>query len=340
MVSRPGNDGILIDSVLAGIMPTKKYGQFYGWVPTRGLTQIGEREISLNKQRADISKMKTYSLKGVKWALVLVIINVAVTKSQAILIDFEQGQGYFVNGGTTGDGNVVGQPSAGTKWMGMGTTPPSTLRVTANAGTSGSDQALVANANGGVGSGSFDTFSPTSADLGGEFSLSSSQVAFSFDYQLTARTSQTGVGSLRIGTTSGNVLILSFWSDGKINLSAGSSNTFAKTANGTTDFQAAAGSYYTISGLIDYTKMTYQLSINGVTQLFNLSADLGFKSTTSSTWTDINLAAINTASANWRSFAIDNFSYAIVPEPSSAALFTLGAIGLSAVLLMRKRVRG
>lgn len=284
-----------------------------------------------------ISKpMNTYSRKTMKGLLILVLTSTIVSSSQAILIDFEEDQGYFANGGATGDGNVVGQPSTGTKWTGIGANPASTLRVTANAGTTGSDQALVANANGGVGSGSINTFAPTNSDLGGVFSLSSSQIAFSFDYQLSARSTQTGIGSLRIGTSNGNVLALSFWSDGKINLTAGSSSTFAKTSNGTTDFQAVAGTYYTVSGLIDYATMTYQISINGVSQVFNLSPDLGFKSTTSASWTDINLAAINTTSATWRSFAIDNFSYALVPEPSAAALLILGALGLGGFSTIRK----
>lgn len=266
-------------------------------------------------------------------ALILGIsAGLSAQNALAIVIGFESSEGYSTTGGAGGNGNLKGQPSSGTTWTNA--TAIANLVVTANAGTTGADQALVANASGAAG---FYTFTPTNLDLGGTFNSTSSQLAFSFDYNLSAAVSaQTGVSIIRIGTTSGSVLSFSLFSDGMITFSDGAAtNPYVKTANGTTNFQAAAGVYYTIGGIIDYATQTYTLTVNGVAQSGGADGVISFRASTSTVWNDFNISSVNVTSGNWRSYAIDNISYALVPEPSTLALVVLGGGGL--IWMLRRR---
>jgi len=265
-------------------------------------------------------------------AALILGITLPAQNAHAIVIGFEASEGYSTTGGAGDNGNLKGQPSSGTAWT-NGTTVAN-LVVTANAGTTGTDQALVANASGASG---FYTFSPTNLDLGGTFSSTSSQLAFSFDYNLSATlAAQTGVSIIRIGTTNGNVLSFSLFSDGMITFSDGSANPYVKTANGTTNFQAAAGVYYTIGGVIDYAAQTYTLTINGVAQSGGADSVISFRASSSANWNDFNISSVNVTSGNWRSYSIDNVSYALVPEPSTLALMILGGGGVIWVARRRK----
>lgn len=260
-------------------------------------------------------------------------VGLPAQNAHAIVIGFESSEGYSTTGGTGGNGNLKGQPSSGTAWTNA--TTIANLVVTANAGTTGTDQALVANASGAAG---FYAFSPTNLDLGGTFSSTSSQLAFSFDYNLSATlAAQTGVSIIRIGTTSGNVLSFSLFSDGMITFSDGSAtNPYVKAANGTTNFQAAAGVYYTIGGVIDYATQTYTLTVNGVAQSGGADGVISFRASSSANWNDFNISSVNVTSGNWRPYSIDNVSYALVPEPSTLALMILGGGGVIGMARRRK----
>lgn len=264
--------------------------------------------------------MKTHSITlavllcASSWAL--------IPNANAILIGFEAGEGYSA-------GNLKGQPSSGTTWTNA--SAGAGLLVTAGAGTSGS-QAAVANNT----ASNFYSFAPSNADLGGTFSPTTSKLAFSFDYKLSANATYLGIAYFRIGTTNGNVLRLSFYNNGNIVFSNGVGSSTAKVANGTDNFFGAAGIYYSISGELDYFTQTYTLSVNNVAQSVGGNSNFGFVSSSSSNGNDLNILSVNTADANWRSYSIDNISYAAVPEPTTSALLFLGLGGLFSVLRRRK----
>lgn len=276
-----------------------------------------------------------------RW-LVIAGLSLGLTMPvSAMVLTFDEDQGYFTNGGNTGDGHVLGQPSSAPYWTKQGSASDalqSMLRVSANSGTSGTDQALVAYSNGGVGGGVFYGYAPTDDQLDTVFDPNASTLTFSFDYRLSARSAQTGISYLRIGTTDGNVLRLSFWTDGGINFNNGTSGNWAHDASGN-KFAAAAGTYYHISASLNYQTKQFTLSINGVTQQVAGNSTLNFFSTTSTSWTDIQMSVLNVNNASWRSFALDNLSLRApeaVPEPATASLLVIGTIGWA---LQRRRNR-
>lgn len=254
--------------------------------------------------------------------------------ARAIVIDFESASGYQL-------GNLYNQPGTvgATKW---GANPNGMnyplLQVVANEGVGGS-QGLMAQANASVAASVYQ-FNPSNADLGGVFSNTSSQIAFSFNLNWESLgATGTYTGRFFVGNTlssqAGDVLRLSWSSDGRMiyTLSGGTSK-FVTTASGS-NFYATANTFYTISGVLNYATGTYQLYVNGVQQVdASLSANISF----------VNPAGANVNSnfelqtqlnndANFRPWTIDNINYALVPEPASIAL-VLG--GLSFMVLMRR----
>lgn len=196
----------------------------------------------------------------------------------AIDIRFTAAEGYSTNGGTTfANGNLVGQPAGAglTKWTGSTSAGTDRVRVTSAAG-----EQFARTVNSTTTNTAPREFLPGAADLGGTFSPSSSILNYSFsirfddapiagssDVLLRPRLGEDGAGH---PVTAFEVL-----ADGRFNLNDGATIIAAKTTSGgPTNFIAATGTYFTVSGVVDYANETYTVYVNGVAQ----------KGTTGNTW--------------------------------------------------------
>lgn len=260
----------------------------------------------------------------------------ALAGAQAIVIDFETSSGYT-------PGNLYNQPgtSGATHWNATSsgiTYGP--LSVTAGAGVDGS-QGLVAVANANVVSSVYQ-FNPSNTDLGGTFSNANSQIAFNFQLSWDAFGTADFYGRFFVGnilsSQGGDVLKLSWAADGRIIYTL-SDNTvrFATAADGSVFRATSTDTFYTISGILDYSTKTYSLAINGVSQTNGSgSTNIAFVNASGSYVNpNFEVSTLFNNNANFKSWTIDNINYALVPEPSS---LLLGVVGLAGLFYFHKRL--
>lgn len=283
--------------------------------------------------------IQCFSFKLKSAVIAVSLSSLLLSQASAILIGFETGEGYL-------PGHLTGQPSVGTSWTSTGTAH--NLVIEANAGTGGNDQALVAHKTE-TGTVGFYSFKPSESDLGAPFVPHASKVAFSFDYRFLGDYNGVyiGVAYLRIGTTSGEVLSFAFYSNGTVNYSdslgaTGQKNINAKASGGGL-FYGAKNQWFQVDGVLDYATQTYTLSINGVAQAsFNGERmNLGFNGNVTSTPVnsyDLNVLSLNVSHNDWRPYAMDNLSYAVVvPEPMALGWVAIGAVGMGLVYGRRRK---
>lgn len=269
-------------------------------------------------------------------ALLVLALTGCLSEASAVLIDFETDSGYQV-------GNLYNQPgtAGATKWGATSNgSNYSLINVTAGAGVAGS-QAVVAQAHA-TATSSVYQYVPTATDLGGVFSNASSQIAFSFQLKWDSLgPSGLYTGRFFVGNTlssqGGDVLRLSWGANGQLIYTLSDSSVrFAMNAGGTS-FAAAAGVFYTISGVLDYATKSYTLSVNGVQQTD--SAGLSNISFANAAGPNVNqnfeLQTQLNNNAGFRPWTVDDINYALVPEPSVAALALLAG----GLLFVTKRMR-
>jgi len=284
--------------------------------------------------------IQSIPLRLAVFAMMLLGANAA----HAILITFEPSS-YTTTGGTGGNGNLAGQPGTGTAWGGSnnsGTTAE--YNVTSGNGVGGS-QAITSQV--GITGTNFTSYSfaPTTSDLAGTFNASSSILDYSFALRLNAVPNASNTAVTRFRTGSELALRFEMLSTGRINMlngngagGAGSAITLKTTTGGATDFTAAANTYFTVSGQVNYSTKTYTVLVNGIAQTIGnatASQNFGFFNNTASSAT-LNVFNLNSDSANWISTSYDNISYAVIPEPSSAALLGL-SLGIIVFVTHRRK---
>jgi hypothetical protein len=270
-------------------------------------------------------------------AMITLALAGCMSQASAVLIGFETTSGYQV-------GNLYNQPgtAGATKW---GAIPNAInnnlLSVTSGAGVGGS-QAIVAQANATVAAGVYQ-YVPTSTDLGGVFSNASSQIAFSFQLKWDSLgPSGTYTGRFFVGNTlstqAGDVLRLSWGANGQLIYTLSDTTVRFATNAGGMNFAAAAGSFYTVSGVLDYATKSYTLSVNGVQQTDNLgSSNISFVNAAGANVnSNFEIQTQLNNSANFRPWTLDNLNYALVPEPSAVALALLAG----GMLILVRRARG
>jgi len=282
--------------------------------------------------------MKRIPLRLALLAMTLLGANAA----HAIVFTFEPSS-YTTTGGTGGNGNLAGQPTTGTAWGGSnnsGTTAED--NITSGNGVGGS-QAITSQV--GITGTNFTSYSfaPTTSDLAGTFNASSSILDYSFALRLNAAPNVSSTAVTRFRTGSDLALRFEMLSTGRINMlngngagGAGSAITLKTTTGGVTDFIAAANTYFTISGQVNYSTKTYTVLVNSIAQTIGNAAasqNFGFFNNTASSAT-LTVFNLNSDNANWISTSYDNISYSVIPEPSSAALLGLS---LGIIVFLRHR---
>ena len=255
--------------------------------------------------------------------------------SYGMRIGFDADQGYSPTGSNFGNGNLVGQPafSGVTAWQGSTSAGTDEIRVRPG-GTS--DQCL--QTYNGSTAAPFYKYAPTAADLGGVFDPNSSVLAYSFKLRLDQAPLST-VGSVlrpRLGEDgSGNpVTNFELLSNGKFYYNDAAANLTVKTTSGgPTDFVAPTGTYFTVSGVVDYGRNVYLLYINGVAQLGSSGqAWLGIRSLGGKT-PNFTLRELSSGSAVYRQVSIDDLYLALngrsTPRLARRADEFVNAIGLN-----------
>lgn len=245
----------------------------------------------------------------------------------AIDIRFTTAEGYSTTGGTTfANGNLVGQPSGAgvTKWTGSTSAGTDRIRVTSEAG-----EQFVRTVNSSATSTSFHEFLPGAADLGGTFSPSSSLLTYGFSIRFDDAPITGSSGVLlrpRIGEDAAGNPVTAFevLADGRFNFNDGSTILPAKTTSGGgTNFIAPTGTYFTVSGVVDYASSTYTVFVNGVAQR-NAAGNvwLAFRSTAGKT-PKFSLRELSNGTAWFRRLSVDNVHLALggrlLPEAVDSA---------------------
>lgn len=283
----------------------------------------------------DAKTKRARALSRLTLAAVAAVSLAGMTEARAILIDFESASGY-VPGNLYSQPGVPGATAWGATSSGITYGP---LSVTSGAGVGGS-QGLVAVANANVVSSVYQ-FNPTSTDLGGVFSNNSSQIAFSFQLSWDAFGTADFYGRFFVGNTlsaqGGDVLKMSWSADGRLIYTLSDNSVrYATAADGSAFRAAGTGTFYTISGLLDYSTKTYSLAVNGVQQTNGSgSTTIAFVNAAGSNVNpNFEVSTLFNNNANFKPWTVDNISYALVPEPSA---LLLGAVGLSVVFLFRRR---
>lgn len=199
----------------------------------------------------------------------------------------------------------------------------------------------------------FFTFSPSSTDLGGTFSNTSSQLSFSFEYAEVGSTSGATTSLLRLsfGNSGTPTTQIEFLSNGTIDFETnnGSPTTGYVTSNGSASTSSSNGNdlivgnsvWATLSGTLNYATDTYTLSVNGVAQQFSTyGTNIPFANTTPADMTSaLNLRDFY-SSTSLVPTALDNISVALVPEPGiESLLFPAAGIFLAMALTDLRRRR-
>ncbi len=260
--------------------------------------------------------------------LASLLLLFATPAAQAIVIDFESASGYL-------PGDLHNQPaiSGGPQWKtpayNIGT---GAISVTTGVGTGGS-QALRSAAASTISASNY-VLTMSDEALGDLFDPTSSLIRFSFQLKWESTGTFVNQGRFFVGGNSetafnGDVLRVYWTTDGGIGYVIGmpGGTTQARAAKTATnsDFRATAGTFYTISGTIDYASKTYRLSMNNVDQSdANGNFDLAFVAPGSTQINpNIQLMSLNNNHANYQPWVLDDLEFqATIPEPGAVALAT------------------
>jgi len=275
---------------------------------------------------------------------VIAMMLLGANAAHAIIITFDASN-YTTTGGTGGNGNLAGQPGTGTAWGGPNNTGTTAEYIVTSGNGVGGTQAITSQV--GIAGTNFTSYSfaPSTSDLAGTFNASSTILDYSFALRLNATTNSSNTAVTRFRTGSDLALRFEMLSTGRINMlngngtgAGGSAITLKTTTGGATDFTAAANTYFTVSGQVNYSTKTYTVLVNGIAQTIGnatASQNFGFFNNTASSAT-LSVINLNSDNANWISTSYDNISYAVIPEPSSAALLGL-SLGIIVFLTHRRK---
>jgi hypothetical protein len=265
--------------------------------------------------------------------------------ARAININFDTTEGY-----TTGE--LSGQPAVHTntgQWT--GTDSSGLLTVVNNStavsplGTADTGQYVQA----GEGTNSTEpTFAPTTTDLGGTFTNTSSVV--NFGVQLAGSGLSGAAVALRIpfgnpsgGAGSSYALQLEISTAGKIDIISGATTYYLTTDGALTSSSTASDvltlsstAFTTISGTLNYGTGAFSLSyITPTGNSYSPYSNLAFHTGYGGDSADVYLADINTSVAGVNVY-VDNLVVSLAPEPSSRLLALMGFGGLFAYLGLRR----
>lgn len=251
-------------------------------------------------------------------------LSLQTSVARAIIIGFEAGQGY------TADTTVVNAPSTAgaTKWAGDAAASTK-YYVRADAG----GQVLSTTAGGS----SLASFHPSTADLNlGSGTVASSVIQYSYDVRVNS-TLDTGLTLFRVrlgADGSGGNLVSDFElsSQGLFRYTeTGSSGSLIAKDSKSVNFVATPGSFFTVSGEMNFATNKFTLFVNGVQQKDSSGGTtLDFKTSNLTALYLTSRLITNTGGSS--TFSLDNITLAAVPEPAS-----VGILGISAGALILRR---
>lgn len=235
------------------------------------------------------------------------------SSASAVEITFEKDQGYIAADEQGHDGNLSGQPEAGTRWS---KTRDNEIRITADA--SGNQVARVS----ADGKGAFYKFNPTDPDLGGKFDPASSTLAFRMEIRMDELDANPGkyppvVLRPRIGNDPAGkpIIALEILSSGAINYNDGKTLRNVLTVE-KQKYLARKGQWVILEGQIHFATGRFTLSVDGMGQTGarDESVDMAFfdNTLTDRSACQLTLRALGGGNTQAVNVSIDNISLKIV----------------------------